>query len=121
MAWAIRAARHRALDLAQRRRVRCLPEEVLDLLEARWTDPAGVSWSDQIEALHRCLGQLASPARELLQMRYAGGLTAAMIANELHRTPDAIYQSLSRIHRALGKCVEQQLVRPAGPAAGGTS
>src|SRR5262245_60055626 len=58
LAWAIRAARHRAIDLARRRRLRSLPDEVLDLLEARWTEPSRSGWSDRLEALHRCLGRL---------------------------------------------------------------
>jgi RNA polymerase sigma-70 factor (ECF subfamily) len=121
LAWALRAARHRAIDLAHRRRLVSLPEEVLDQLEAQWADPAPVGWSDRLEALHHCVGRLAAPARELLQMKYAEGLTAAVIAGQLRRTPDAIYQSLSRIHRSLRECVERELVRLANPARGGVS
>ncbi len=109
LAWAIRAARHRAIDLARRRRLRSLPDEVLDLFEARWADPAGVGWSDRVEALHRCVGRLAAPSRELLQMKYSDGLTTAAIAGKLRRTADAVYQSLSRIHHALRECVEREL------------
>lgn len=121
LAWAIRAARHRAIDLAQRRQVRCLPDQVLDLLEARWADPAARGWSDQMEALHRCIARLAGPARELLQMRYVGGLSASVISADLRRTTDAIYQSLSRIHRWLRKCVERELIDWEHPAAEGMS
>jgi RNA polymerase sigma-70 factor (ECF subfamily) len=115
LGWAIRAARHRALDQARRRRVVSLPDEVLDLLETEWADdPAGAGWSDRLEALHRCVGRLAGPARALLQKKYADGLTAPAIAGELHRTPEAVYQSLSRIHRALRECVERELLRTGG-------
>ncbi len=109
LAWSFRAARHRALDLARSRRLRSLPDEVLDLLESRWTDPAAVTGSDRGEALHRCLGRLGTPARELLQMKYADGLTAAAIAGKLRRTTSAIYQNLCRIHRSLRECVEREL------------
>src|SRR5687767_9951469 len=51
LAWSLRAARHRAVDLARRRQVRPLPDDVLDLIEARWADPADASWSDRVEAL----------------------------------------------------------------------
>lgn len=122
LAWAIRAARHRAIDLAQRRQVRCLPAEVLDLLETRWADPdAARGWSDQMEALHRCISRLAGPARQLLQMRYVGGLSAAVISADLRRTTDAVYQSLSRIHRWLRKCVESELIDWEQPATEGMS
>jgi hypothetical protein len=43
------------------------------------------------------------------------------IAGQLRRTPDAIYQSLSRIHRALRECVERQLVGQGEAARGEVS
>lgn len=109
LAWALRAARHRAVDLARGRRLRTLPDEVLDLLEARWGDPAGAAGSDRGEALHRCLARLTTSARELLRMRYAEGLTAVAVAGRLRRTVDAVYQSLSRTHHLLRACVEKEL------------
>jgi RNA polymerase sigma-70 factor, ECF subfamily len=123
LAWAIRVARHRAVDLAHRRRMLSLPDEVLDLFEAQWSDPAPAAWSDRVEALHRCLGRLAAPTRELLQMKYSQGLTAAVIAGKLCRSADAVYQNLSRAHRALRECVERQLVQVDfdRPARGGVS
>src|SRR5882724_10182928 len=35
-AWALRSIRHRAIDLLRTRRVHCLDEAVLDLLEQQW-------------------------------------------------------------------------------------
>src|SRR5687768_13971863 len=70
LSWSFRAARHRAVDLARSRRLRPLPDDVLDLMEARSSDPAA-SGSDLGEALHHCLGRLGMPARELLRMKYA--------------------------------------------------
>jgi RNA polymerase sigma-70 factor (ECF subfamily) len=102
--------------LTRRRQVLSLPDEVLDLLEAEWTDLAQSGWSDQLEALHRCVGRLAHTARKLLQMKYAAGLTAVMIADELRRTPDAVYQSLSRIHRSLRECIGREVGRLGKPS-----
>jgi RNA polymerase sigma-70 factor, ECF subfamily len=121
LAWSIRAARHRAIDLAQTRKLLPLSEDVLDLLEAEWADPAPGAWSDRAEALHHCMGRLAGPARELLKMRYTDGLTAVSIARKLRRTADAVYQTLSRIHRALRDCVERELGRVEKPAERGVS
>ena len=121
VAWALRAARHRALDLAHRRRLVPLPDEVLDLMEADWADPDPGGWSDRAEALHRCLGRVADPAREVLRLRYADGLSAVAIACKLRRTADAVYQMLSRTHRALRKCVERELARVDQPAEGGVT
>ena len=121
LAWALRAARHRAIDLAHRRRLVALPDEVLDLMEADWADPDPGPWSDRAEALHRCLGRVADPAREVLRLRYAEGLSAVAIAGKLRRTADAVYQMLSRTHRALRKCVERELGAVDQPAEGGVS
>jgi RNA polymerase sigma factor (sigma-70 family) len=121
LAWAVRAARHRAVDLARRRRLRSLPNEVLDLLEAAWADPVPSGWSDRAEALCRCVGRLAPANRELLRMKYADGLTAPAIAERQRRTADAVYQNLSRVHRCLRECVERELEKLDQPASGGVS
>jgi RNA polymerase sigma-70 factor (ECF subfamily) len=117
LAWSLRAARHRAVDLVRSRHARLLPDDVLDLLEGHWSDPAGSGWSDEGEALHGCLGRLGEDARELLRMRYADGMTAATIAGKLSRTAAAVYQSLSRLHRALRRCVERELAGHDRPTA----
>ena len=114
-AWALRAARHRAIDLARKKQMRPLSTEVLDQFEADWGDPAGVGNPEQVEALRRCVGRLGAPARDLLHMKYFEGLTAPTIAGRLRRTADAVYQSLSRLHRALRDCVEREMARPPVP------
>jgi RNA polymerase sigma-70 factor (ECF subfamily) len=115
LAWSLRTARHRAVDLARSRQLRPLPDEVLDLLEARSAEPVAAEWSDRDEALHHCVGRLAPSAQQLLHMKYGEGLTAGTIAHRLRRTPDAIYQSLCRIHRCLRQCVERRLTGHAQP------
>jgi RNA polymerase sigma-70 factor len=121
LAWAVRVARHRAVDLARRRRTLFLSNEILDLLESQWNDPAPSAWPDRLEALHRCIGKLEGRNRELLQMKYGEGLTAAVIAGRLRRTVDAVYQRLSRIHRCLRECVEGEMCRLDSVARGGLS
>lgn len=110
LAWALRAARHRAVDACRSRHAKALPDEVLDLLESPDADPADGSWSDRTEALHRCLAELTPSARGLLQLRYGEGLAAVDIARQLRRTADAVYQNLSRLHRGLRECVEKRLI-----------
>lgn len=109
IAWSLRAARHRATDLARSRRLQSLPDEVLDLIAGPDDDPAGPSWSDRAEALHGCLRTLTDPARDLLRMKHADGLSTPAIAARLQRTPAAVVQNLCRIHRALRECVERKL------------
>lgn len=109
LAWAVRAARHRAIDLSRRRKMISLPDEVLDLLETQWANPPVGSWPERMEALHRCVSRLGARARDLLQLKYAEGLAVSVIAKQMRRTPDAVYQALSRIHRALRECVAGEL------------
>lgn len=121
LAWSLRAVRHRAVDWTRRRQIRPLPDEILDLLEAPSGDPVGILLSDRGEALHHCLSLLAPSARGLLQMKYGEGLTAPAIAGRLKRSADAVYQSLSRIHRCLRECVERQLHGANAPVGEATS
>jgi RNA polymerase sigma-70 factor (ECF subfamily) len=118
LAWALKAARHRSLDLARKRKLLSLPDEVLDKLEAEWCDPSNNRLTDQAEALQRCLGRLGDHSRNVLRLRYADGMTAAAIAGKLHRSADAVYQTLSRVHRALRNCVEQELELQSRPKQG---
>jgi RNA polymerase sigma-70 factor (ECF subfamily) len=118
LAWALRAARCRAVDLARRRKLAYLPDDVLDLLESGSAQPNS---TDVVEALHDCLEGLAAPARALLQMKYDDGLTAAAIAARMRRSADAVYQNLSRVHRVLRACVEQKLAYAAAANEGGRS
>ena len=96
--------RHRAIDLTRRKQMRPLSTEVLDLLEADWGDPAGVGSPEQVEALRRCVGRLG-PGPRPAPLKSFDGLTAVAIAGRLRRTADAVYQNLSRLHRALRDCV----------------
>ena len=73
------------------------------------SEPGEAGWSDRAEALNRCVGRLGEAARDLLRMRYADGMTAAAIADAQSRTAAAVYQTLSRIHRSLRRCVEREL------------
>jgi RNA polymerase sigma-70 factor len=109
LAWALRAARHRAIDAVTKRGARCLDEAVLELLEQQWTAARADDTAGRVEALHRCLEKLPPPARRLLQLRYDEGLSCTAVAKQLRRTLDAVYQNLSRVHRQLRHCVERQL------------
>jgi RNA polymerase sigma-70 factor (ECF subfamily) len=106
-AWALRTTRHRAIDLARKKSCRTLSDHVLDLLEAEWGDPAGAlrANTDQESALLQCLDKLTPLTRDVMGWRYFNGLSVQQIADRLHRTPDAVYQLLSRAHRALRTCV----------------
>jgi RNA polymerase sigma-70 factor (ECF subfamily) len=106
LAWSLQTVRHRAIDTARRRCLGRLSDRVLELLAAEWGDPAGGVPSDRVEALWGCLDKLTPAARTLMKQRYFDGLPVPLIADRMGRTPDAVYQLLSRTHRALRTCVE---------------
>jgi RNA polymerase sigma-70 factor (ECF subfamily) len=106
LAWGVRAIRHRAIDVARRKHLGCLSDRALDLLEAEYADPSGPVPTDQAEALWACLEKLTPAARTLMKLRYFDGLPVPLIADRMGRTTDAVYQLLSRTHRALRSCVE---------------
>jgi RNA polymerase sigma-70 factor, ECF subfamily len=109
LAWALRVARHRALDSLPRHATHCLDGAVLELLEQQWNAAPADEVSARVEALHRCMDKLPDQARQLLRLRYEDGLRCTSVAERLGRTVDAVYQSLSRIHRQLRQCVEARL------------
>ena len=113
LAWALRATRHRAIDLARRKNILSLSDDVLDLLVAEWGDPAVGDESDAAEALNDCLACLGPAAQDVLRWKFFDGLRVSAIAERLKRTPDAVYQMISRAQRALKACVEQRLSQPA--------
>jgi RNA polymerase sigma-70 factor, ECF subfamily len=117
LAWALRAARHRAIDVARARKARCLDAATLDLLERQWAAHSAAEVSARVEALRQCLERLPESARALLRLRYDEGLPCAGVAERLRRSLDAVYQNLSRVHRQLRQCVEARLAE-AVPAAG---
>lgn len=69
--------------------------------------------SDQTEARQRalslCMERLRQSDRELIQMRYAAGQNGDRVAKQLGRPANSVYQSLSRIRRALTECVQHRL------------
>lgn len=64
--------------------------------------------SGRLEHLNRCLAQVESRQRKLLELRYRQGASLQMIAEELGRTPGAIQVALSRVRQFLFKCMEQR-------------
>lgn len=64
---------------------------------------------DQRTALEQCLEKLPIARRELVLKAYAPERPIQAIAEQLGRTPAALYQLLSRIRRELAECVERTL------------
>lgn len=66
-------------------------------------------------ALAECIGNLRFEHREMLQARYDEQYTMERMARRFNRSPEAIYNTLSRIRRALYDCVSRNVRRRAHP------
>jgi RNA polymerase sigma-70 factor (ECF subfamily) len=110
LAWMRLTSRHRALKLLeQRRRHVLLDESLLDRLDEQWVEHDVSSTADLTEALRHCLERLTPRARDLIRLRYAEGISGARLAAGVDRSLNAVYVSLSRIHRSLGDCIRRRL------------
>jgi RNA polymerase sigma-70 factor, ECF subfamily len=61
------------------------------------------------EALANCLGRLAANQRELLNQRYGHNLSVKEVAARQGRQAGAVYTMLSRIRKALERCIQNTL------------
>lgn len=108
-AWAMRTTRNKSIDLAKKKQLKSLSPQVLALIESESADISYETSTDRDVALWSCLGKLTESAKYILKLRYELNLTVAEIATQLERKEEAIYQMLSRSHRALKRCVEIEL------------
>lgn len=117
-AWAWAVARMKTLEaLRTARREKHL---AADVIESLCSHDEAFDWSD-IDALQRhvaaCVESLAARAREVIDLRYTQGHTAAEIARRMGWTTNAIHVALSRARRAIRECAQRRL---AVPGAAGT-
>jgi RNA polymerase sigma-70 factor (ECF subfamily) len=113
VSWAHITARHEALNWIRSRKGRALSldEAVLDRVASEGeTRAAGEG--PRVEALRGCLEALPGASRELLDLRYSEERSCADIAKLQGLGLEAVYQRLSRLHRALKECTERKLATP---------
>lgn len=113
VSWAHITARHEALNWLRSRKGRTLSldETVLDLVASEWGERKEGA---QVEALRDCLATLPSGSRQILDLRYSEERSCADIGRQLGLGLDAVYQRLSRLHRAVKQCTERRLAGEAG-------
>lgn len=109
VAWAREVARYRVLRYRQLHAndTPTLEPFVLDLLASRLNNINEHSDSPYSAALPDCIEKLSDGDRELIDHRYASGTRIEVLAERLHRSVNAISQSLGRIRRLLRKCMEE--------------
>ena len=78
---------------------------------ARLADPL----EEQLQALAHCVEQLGPRDRELLRLCYEPGISTKEAADQLGQPAGTVYKALTRIRRALFKCIKRTLSAE-GPA-----
>ncbi len=108
LSWARAVGRNAGLNLLRKSAPLSvgLPESLLRTMEEESEAEDG---NAREAALRACLDALPAQSRELLKLRYFQGLSCAEVAARVDAALDTTYQRLSRLHRALRRCVETKL------------
>lgn len=110
LAWASCIARYRALNFlrAKRRERVCFSEDLVNQFSDRVFDRPDLH-EVRLKALAACRGKLAQADQELLGKCYGGSTSIREAATHVGRPVGAVYDSLSRIRRALFACIRRTL------------
>ena len=116
-AWARAIAHNRLRDAFKARQKKGLhvPDTAISDLaesvtESEWEQYGGY-FRDRKQALAKCVENLPHNSRRIIQLHYQDQRPVEKIAEELKRSLDAIYKSLSRIRMQLRQCVEQRVAQ----------
>jgi RNA polymerase sigma-70 factor, ECF subfamily len=112
LAWACKVAFFEVCNfrrVASRDRLQFNDALLAQLAEERDVRPQRVN--QRREFLIDCIAKLSDDQRTLLQRAYEGEATIRQMAQELHRSPQTIYNRLNLIRRALFECVEAAVKR----------
>lgn len=110
-AWACKIIRYKVLQYREKatRSVAVLDPDILDRLAG-----VAVAEMEQIDefysrTLNDCMARLSANDQELMQHRYTAGMAVQAIAAAMHRSPNAVSQSMGRIRRLLLDCINSAL------------
>lgn len=109
-AWACRIARYEVLKFRERQgreKLRFSDEFVRQIADEAET--SAELMEDRRSALAECMKKLTRKDRDLIQRRYAPGVSGKSLAESLGRPVNAVYQSLGRIRRVLLECITRRL------------
>ena len=105
--WACVIARYQALKhrQTQARDKLVLSDKVLEKISTEGVNDVA-STERWVEKLEDCLQELPKPNRDLIKRAYSPNQSIKELAKEKETTPDALYQKLRRIRKALAKCMD---------------
>jgi RNA polymerase sigma-70 factor (ECF subfamily) len=107
-AWSCRVAYNTVLNFrAKSARERVRFDDALLARIAAQAEQMGHELDVRRAALHQCLGRLRANDRDLLERRYAPGVTIKSLAAAIGRPVEGLYKALRRIHEALSECVDR--------------
>lgn len=117
LSWASVTTRHESIDWLRRHsgEALTLDDALLETLEAEWAE-APAREGVRLEALRDCLEKAPHAARHMLELRYFEGRSCEEVSQAVGIGLAALYQRLSRLHRALKICVERQLGQLTSPS-----
>lgn len=117
--WLFRAAYFNAMDhlRKQQRRAEDLHE---DMTVVEVADPALgpedlAEVDERVRMVHRGLAQLSADQRQVLALRYLGGLSAPEAASVLHKTEGAVRSLQHRGERAMARLLGHEVSAPSPP------
>jgi RNA polymerase sigma-70 factor (ECF subfamily) len=107
-AWACRVAFNKVRNFRQKQTHALvhLNDQLLELINQQTSrDSEVLDW--QYRALADCYAKLRPVDQELIALRYRAGATTRGVAQQVGRSSDAVYKSLTRIHATLFDCIRE--------------
>ena len=111
IAWACTIARFKVLE--SRRKLndpRAITDEAIEALAEDVPEP--LFFEEQIDAVRNCLDRLAPRAKQIVWLRYHGGLSCEDVGRQVGWGAAAVRVALAKARTVLRTCVDFQLRRP---------
>lgn len=110
-AWLREIARRRILKAREsaHRKMVVLEPEAIDAIAAAHDRMAEESWQEREKALEGCLESLPERHQQIVAYRYREFLSFEAIADRLRSTSNSVQVMLTKIRKALRRCVEAKL------------
>jgi RNA polymerase sigma-70 factor, ECF subfamily len=117
LGWACTVARYRTANFlkSERRKRRYFGQALQEELAALQASVHADGQDLKQEALVDCMKKLSAADCELLKLCYGSRQSFRQVAEQLGRSPQSIYDSLSRIRHALLECIERTIARDEHP------